>query len=234
MPSSCSASSSPITPFPAMTCSSSTGWTKNPSRPGIRAVLHRLPPGVPRDRDRAPAEALDRVELGARRVVGSDDRGPHAELPGDPADPLGHVPCARRPHAVAPLGRVGLPDGARRAAELERPDRLQALELEPDLAGSVDLEPHERAGQHGAGGGAARPLDRVEPDQNGTSTPMPRSRARPTQSEAAARSSTASPSDLKSVSSSSDRRPSCEPTSSSPSSATMWSGPIPRSATAAR
>ena len=55
-----------------------------------------------------------------------------------------------------------------------------------------------------------------------------------TQSTAAARSSTASPSDLNTVSSSSGRRPGCVPASSSPSSARMWSGPMPRSSTARR
>ena len=49
----------------------------------------------------------------------------------------------------------------------------------------------------------------------------------PRASSAAARSSTARPSDLNSVSSSSSRRPGCAPIRSSPSSARMWSGPMP-------
>src|SRR4029079_2614255 len=127
-----------------------------------------------------------------------------------------------------------LADRARRAAELERADRLEAFELEPDLAGRIDLEADERGREDRARGDPARGLDRVERYQNATSTPRPRSRATSTHSAAAARSSAASPSDLNTVSSSSERLPGCAPTSSSPSSARMCSGPMPRSATAPR
>src|SRR5581483_2307274 len=104
----------------------------------------------------------------------------------------------------SPPRRAGArgPDRVRGAAELERADRLQALELQPDLApGHVDREPHERRADRVAGDALARALDLGERDQNGTSTPRPRSRARVAHSSAAARSSTAMPSDSNTVSS---------------------------------
>ena len=81
---------------------------------------------------------------------------------GRPSRPPG--PCS--PRSSSTRLRATRPDAAcrmalARAAELERADRLQALELEPDLAGRVDVEPHERAGPDGdAGGDRPRALDR--------------------------------------------------------------------------
>ena len=112
------------------------------------------------------------------RVIGRDDGRGDSQLPCDPADALRHVARARGPDTRPPFLRVRLADRARRAPQLEGADRLQALELEPDLAGCLDLEPDERARRDGIGRDRACPLDRVERDQNGTSVPTPRS-ARP-------------------------------------------------------
>ncbi len=194
---------------------------EEPLDAGVGARLHRLPPRVERHRDDRPAQTGDRLELRRRGVVGRDDDRRYAELARDPANALGHVPGARRPDAVPPLVRRGLADRACGAAELERADGLQALELEPDLARRLDVEPDERARGDDVRGHRACALDRFEGDQNGTSSPTPCALARSTQSAAAARSSTASPSDLNTVSSVSSRRPACVPTRSSPSSARM-------------
>jgi hypothetical protein len=53
-----------------------------------------------------------------------------------PRDGLGHVPGARRPQRF----RVGECEGIARAAQLERADRLQVLELQEDLGRAVVLE----------------------------------------------------------------------------------------------
>ena len=202
---------------------------------GVGALLHRLPPALVRHLDHRAAEPPDRIELGLRRVLGCDDRGGHAQLAGHPGDALRHVAGARRQHAAIDRAGRRRADRVGGAADLERADRLQALELEPDLGRRLrHLQPDQRRAQHDVGDALARSLDVGERDQKSTSTPTPRSRARATQSCAAARSSTAIPIDLNTVSSSADRRPSTVPLSSSPSSPMMCSGPKPLSAAATR
>jgi len=60
----------------------------------------------------------------------------------------------------------GLADRARGATDLERADRLQVLELEPDLGGCVDREADERRPQRGALDRSPRALDLGERDQS--------------------------------------------------------------------
>jgi hypothetical protein len=92
---------------------------------------------------------------------------------------LRHVAGARRHDAARKLGARRLEDRVRRAAELERADRLQALELEPDFRRRiVDVKPNERRLCDGVREPVPRALDVVERDQNSTSVPTPRSRAR--------------------------------------------------------
>jgi hypothetical protein len=52
------------------------------------------------------------------------------------------------------------------AADLERADRLEVLELEPDLRRGVDVEPDERGADRGAGDRLPRQLDLRDRDQN--------------------------------------------------------------------
>ena len=92
-------------------------------------------------------------------------------------------------------------------------------------AGPSTWRRSERRSDRCAGDRLAGALDLCERDQNSTSVPTPSSRALRTISSAAARSSTARPSDLKTVSSSASARPGCEPVSTSPSSARMCSSP---------
>ena len=54
---------------------------------------------------------------------------------------------------------------------------MQALELQPDLARRLDVETDEGGRRDEVGGDRARPLDRLERDQNSTSVPSPRCRA---------------------------------------------------------
>jgi hypothetical protein len=69
------------------------------------------------------------------------------------------------------LGRLDLQDGVQRAAELERADRLEVLELEVDLA--VVLEADERGAKDAPGEPVAGSLDLGQRDQNGTAVPTP-------------------------------------------------------------
>ena len=129
-----------------------------------------------RDLDRAAAEALDRGQLRLGRVVGHDDRAGNLELPRGPGDALGHVPGARGDDAGLQLLGRDLEDGVQRAAELERADRLEVLELEVDLARV--LEAHERRARDAAGQPLPRGPDLGERDQNGTEVPAPSASAR--------------------------------------------------------
>ena len=204
-----SASSSPIVPLPAITA----------------LVLHRVDEEArrrpsKRDSSRSPAtsarsgtfmtraaEALDRVELRLRRVVGHDDRRRHAALPRGPGDALRHVAGARRDDAVRPSPRRGACRIALTAPRiLNEPIGCRFSSLSQISAGASDLQPDERRAHRGAGDPLARALDLGERDQNvdlGADALLAAPCA--TTSSAAARSSTASPSDLKTVSSSASR-----------------------------
>src|SRR5262249_34686129 len=121
-----------------------------------------------------------------------------------------------------------------RAAELEGADRLEVLQLQVDRAVRVGLQAEQRRVQDPSREPPAGRADVVERDHQGTAVPRPDSRARADTSSAAPRASGPTPSDLKTVSSSGERRPSRSPIRTSPSSARMWSGPIPASWTAKR
>jgi hypothetical protein len=58
-----------------------------------------------------------------------------------------------------------------RAADLERSDRLQVLELEVDLRLAVGAQAHERRADRGARDALARRLDLVERDHRVRSSP---------------------------------------------------------------
>ena len=208
IPSSRSTSSRPIVPLPAITRSSLDRVDEHALDAGVRPLLQRLPPAIERHLNHVAAKPLDRCDLRPWRVVGRDDRRGDAELPRHPRDALRHVPGAGRPYAFGDRLDRRLPDRVCRPADLERADRLQALELEPDLrVGHVDLQADERRLDRGACDHLAGAADLRKRDQSWTSVPMPRSRARATQISAAARSSTAIPSDLNTVNSSLLRRP---------------------------
>src|SRR2546428_453287 len=75
-----------------------------------------------------------------------------------------HVPRARRQDPVRTLVRPGVNQPVRRAAALERADRLEVLELEPDLALRVDRQAHERRADRDAGDALAGCAYRVDRD----------------------------------------------------------------------
>ena len=121
---------------------------------------------------------------------------------------------------------VGAAHGVGGAANLERADRLEQLELAPDLGrGVLGRKAHERRAQRRARDPLARGLDLVDRDHSSRLHAGARARARATASSAAARSSTAIPSERNTVSAPSPLRPGRSPISTSPSSATTWSGP---------
>jgi hypothetical protein len=115
----------------------------------VRAVEHRLPPRLVRHADHFPAEPRDRPQLRLRRRFGRDDDRPHARLARGPGDALRHVPGARGEDAAGDRVRARRADGVERAAQLERADRLQALELQPELARRLGrVQPDERRLDH--------------------------------------------------------------------------------------
>ena len=121
--------SRPIVPLPAITAGSPTGWMKRPSMPGIadarRSTCHQR---VERHLARcgAPSRSIAASLVcgawsGTTTVQGTPERA------GVPGDALRHVAGARGPRrrARALVGRRQ-PHRVRGAADLERPDRLEA------------------------------------------------------------------------------------------------------------
>ena len=154
------------------------GMDEDAVRFRVAGGLERLPPAVVGHLVDPRAEPLHRRELGLGRVVGHDHRAGHAELARDPGDALAHVAGGRGDHAGPQVVRRDLEDGVACAAELERADRLQVLELQVDLAVAVVPEPDERRAQDAACQALACGLDLGERDQNGTAEPTPSARAR--------------------------------------------------------
>jgi hypothetical protein len=104
-------------------------------------------------------------------VVRDDDRGRNAELTRDPGNALAHVPGGRSDDARPQLLGRNLEHGIRSAAQLERADRLEILELQVDLP--LVLQPDKGRAQDAPGQPFAGGLDLGERDQNGTAVPAP-------------------------------------------------------------
>ncbi len=135
---------------------------EQPVDPVDRAGDDRLPPVVVGQLDHLAAQALDRGQLGLRSVLGDGDRGREAELAPGPGDALGHVAGTRGDQTAVSVGLGGKPDGVGGAADLERADRLERLELQIDLGSVRDLggvQPHERSTHGDVGNPGARGLD---------------------------------------------------------------------------
>src|SRR5438876_2099456 len=111
----------------------------------VRPADADLPDLVPRElNDRRP-EPPDRGELRRRRGV-RDDRGARDSEPSRmPREGLGHVAGAAREHAVTSLFRRQEGDRIACTPDLERPGRLQVLQLQVDLRRRiVDIQADER------------------------------------------------------------------------------------------
>src|SRR5205814_3986404 len=117
-------------------------------RRGSARGRDRIPPVVVGDLHDPAAEPLDRSELRLSRALRDDHRARNAELSCGPGDALTHVARTRGDDPVAELALRDLFDRVERSAQLERADRLQVLELEVDLCGSLGyLEADERCSQ---------------------------------------------------------------------------------------
>ena len=149
-----------------------------------------VPPGVVRDLQHPAAQPLDRGDLGLGRVIGHDDSGRDAELARRPGDALGHVPRAGGDQALGPRAGRREHDRVGRAADLERVDGLQVLQLEVDLGrGVLDVQAHQRRADHRTGDPRPRGLDLRQLDHDAapsassiTMPPPPRGRPRPPRS----------------------------------------------------
>ena len=96
-----------------------------------------LPPTLERNPDDPCAEPFHRRELRGRSVVRHDHGAGDAPPFGVPCHALSHVPGGRRVDAVRQRRRVGQGHRIPGAAELERADWLQVLELRADLNGLI-------------------------------------------------------------------------------------------------
>ena len=104
-----------------------------PSTPGIGALLQRLPRDVEGHQHQLRAQRPHALDLRLRRRLDHDHRARHAGRARRIGDALARIARADRPHAALALGirqhrhRVG------RAAQLVGVDRLQVLQLQPDI-----------------------------------------------------------------------------------------------------
>ena len=121
------------------------------------------------DDDDLGAIRLHARELDRGRIGRHDDDRRDTEQPGGARDPLRVVPRGIGDQAPGACDRIERRGRVVRAADLERPDRLEALGLEP-LAAVGPAEGHERR----ADGDAAQPrrgiADRRELDEGGAGT----------------------------------------------------------------
>ena len=97
------------------------------------ALVHRPPGDVERHFDDARAEIAHPFDLRLGRGVDRDDRARNAVLARGVRDALPRISGADGPHPFRPLLRREHGHGIGGAADLERVDRLQVVELEPDL-----------------------------------------------------------------------------------------------------
>src|SRR5438309_5989141 len=152
---------------------------------GIASIAEGLPPAVERHLDHAAAEALDRLDLRVRGIVGRDHGARNAEPPRVPGGALRHVSGTGDHDAFGQLGlrhrvhRVGRP------ADFEGPDRLKVLKLEINVGRCVqDVEAHDRRTDGGLCDHRLRTADRLDAEPGRlhifTLWPVPVSRARRT------------------------------------------------------
>src|SRR5438067_13333124 len=187
-------------------------------------VGERLPPAIEGNRDHAPSEPLDGPHLCLGRGIRSDHRASNAQPASVPGNSLCHVSGAGGEDALGQLSSGHQVHGRGCAPDLEGPNWLQVLELEEDLSRSIPhVQPHQWRSDGGTGDQLAGSTNVLERKRHRlhifTVWPVPVSRARRTTYAADATSSTASPSDLNSVSSRGDRLPGFLPMRTSPSSA---------------
>ena len=132
--------------------------------PGIAVVLEDLPPAGVGELDGRGAQALDRARAwSAARCRG---RRPCTGCRGAARSSRRPAPCCRRSPCRRPsraASRRRERHGVAGAAQLERADRLQVLELQPDLRRRVlDVQPDERRADRRSGDASARGADVLE------------------------------------------------------------------------
>src|SRR5262249_5448386 len=106
---------------------------ERPFDTGMMVVDQDLPPIVEGNPERLDAEPLDRRDVRVRRMPGYDEVARDSEASRVPRHTLRHVARARGVHAARERLSRKQAHRAPRAAQLERSDRLEVLELEPDL-----------------------------------------------------------------------------------------------------
>ena len=125
-----------------------------------RTRVQRLPGHVVRHGNERRAERPHPVDLRCRRGLDRDDGARHAGLSRRVGDALPGVSGADRPDATRALRLREHGHGVGGAAQLVGVDRLQVLELQPDVRiAGAELQPDERRADDGAGDALARVAD---------------------------------------------------------------------------
>jgi hypothetical protein len=107
-----------------------------------------------------------------------DYRARDAEFASRPGHALAHVAGACGDDALLQLFLRRLEERVKSSSQLERPDRLEVLQLQMDLAGVLRcIEADKRCADDLPGQPFTCLPDCLERDQNGTAVPAPASRA---------------------------------------------------------
>ena len=121
--------------------------------PGIGPLLKSLPPALEGNLDHPSVQASDGIELGLRCGFRRDDRTGNSQLACPPGHPLCHVPCGRRQHTALELLGRKVSDRIRGAADLERANRLEILQLQIDIRRQIKaVQSNQRRAQRDANG----------------------------------------------------------------------------------
>ncbi len=100
---------------------------------GIRAVIERLPGDRIRHEHELRAQRAHALELRGGRRLDRDDRARHARSPRRVCDTLTGIAGADRPDAAPPLDIGQECNSVGSASQFVGVDRLEILELEPDV-----------------------------------------------------------------------------------------------------
>src|SRR5271169_1454332 len=111
----------------------------------MRAFGQGCPALVERRHDYLGAQPTCCIQLGGGSGIHHEHLARHADLARCQRHSLGSVTGTDGPHAVPPLLFGQQPNRVVRSSNLERPDGLQALQLQVDFGGPVIVQPHQRS-----------------------------------------------------------------------------------------
>src|SRR6516225_7545281 len=118
---------------------------------GVAASLKRLPPLGEWNLDHPPSHALDRSGLSGGGSIGSNDSGRSSEPLCTECNALCHIPRRGGEQSATQLLLRSVRDDVRRAPNLERPNRLQILQLQIQTRRTVHIAENQGSAKRDCG-----------------------------------------------------------------------------------